>query len=60
MPKIELSEITVRLFNGTDPKGYVVISESGEFDFSNLGGSLVTIEELELIINEYKKQFGND
>lgn len=60
MPKIELSEITVRLFNGTDSKGYVVISESGEFDFSNLGSSAVTIEELQLIINEYKKQFMYD
>lgn len=62
MPKIELSEITVRLFNdnGTDSKGYVIISESGEFSFYNLGHNMVTIEELEAIINEYKKQFGHD
>lgn len=62
MAKIEVSELSVRLFkdNGVDEKGHVIIYESGEFDFSGMVSAVVTIEELECIIEVFKKNFNHD
>lgn len=62
MAKIEVSELSVRLFypNGVDEKGHVIIYEDGEFNFNRVDGEVVTIEELECIIEVFKKNFNYD